>query len=55
MPVTRATMSNSHDGLTIVIYDQTIYGGLGFDIISTGFGADTIFGDRPGDGDGVHR
>ena len=43
---------NSHDGLTIVIYDQTIYGGLGFDIISTGFGADTIFGDRPGDGDG---
>jgi Ca2+-binding RTX toxin-like protein len=33
-------------------YDQTIYGGLGFDIISTGFGNDTIFGDRPSDGDG---
>ena len=33
-------------------YDQTVYGGLGFDIISTGFGNDTIFGDRPSDGDG---
>jgi Ca2+-binding RTX toxin-like protein len=43
---------NSHFGMTIAIYDQTIYGGLGFDIISTGLGADTIFGDRPGDGDG---
>jgi Ca2+-binding RTX toxin-like protein len=36
----------------MVAYAQTIYGGLGFDIISSGFGADTIFGDRPSDGDG---
>src|SRR3989304_2819925 len=35
-------------------YDQTIYGGLGSDIIvCAGIGNDTIFGDRPSDGDGV--